>query len=78
VPKAEISSGDAPQQVGAMPSQKCVHLLDDSTVPGYAIVCLWCNRLWRHGPRAGAYQWAEPPLFRLPSGPESGQRPSLR
>jgi hypothetical protein len=27
------------------------HLLDDSQVPGYAIVCIICGKLWRRGPR---------------------------
>lgn len=30
-----------------------LHILEDSTVPGYAIVCLACGKLWRHGPRQG-------------------------
>jgi hypothetical protein len=40
-----------------MPREKCEHLLDDSTVPGYALICLVCGQLWRYGPRADAYQW---------------------
>ncbi len=34
-------------------SAKCSHVLDDSTVPGWAIACVVCGRLWRRGPDVG-------------------------
>lgn len=37
------------------------HLLDDSTVPGYALTCLVCGQLWKYGPRAGAHRWKQQP-----------------
>lgn len=40
-------------------TRDCFHLLDDSDVPGYAIVCTICGQLWVRGPRVGPLRYVE-------------------
>lgn len=34
-----------------MNREKCVHLLDDSDIPGYQLRCVVCLRYWVRGPK---------------------------